>query len=71
VIVFDTPAPAEIEFREGKRQVPEYIAALLRDIPTHRLTYDEAIEFANRRMEADYINAQRDRVLAAHFRELR
>jgi hypothetical protein len=62
---------SEIEFRDGKRLVPGYIASLLTGIETHRLTYDEAIGEANRRSESDFLNAQQDRVLAAHFRELR
>jgi hypothetical protein len=62
---------SEIEFRDGKRTVPDYIAALLTGIETHRLTYDDAIAEANRKTEADFINAQQERVLAAHFRELR
>ena len=62
---------SEIEFRDGKRDVPDYIAALLSGIETHGLTYDEAIAEANKKTEADFINAQQERVLAAHFRELR
>ena len=61
----------ELEFRDGKRVVPDYIAALLAGIETFRLTYEEAIAEANKRAEADFINAQQDRILAAHFRELR
>lgn len=62
---------AEYEFRDGKRLVPDYIATLLAGIETHRLTYEEAIDAANRKAEADFVNAQQDRILAAHFRELR
>lgn len=61
----------EIEFRDGKRFVPEYIANLLIGIETHRLSYEEAIEAGNKKVEADFLNAQQDAVLAAHFRELR
>jgi hypothetical protein len=69
--VYEPPAPVEIEFRDGKRLVPEYLGAIMGGLETHRMTYDEAVLAANRRMEADHLNAQRDRVLAAHFRELR
>lgn len=61
----------ELEFRDGKRTVPDHIAALLAGIETHRLTYDEALDAGNRKIESDFINAQRDRILEAHFRELR
>jgi len=61
----------EIEFRDGKRQVPEYLGVLMSGLQTHRMTFDEAVSLANKRMEADHINAKRDEILAAHFRELR
>lgn len=60
----------EMEFRDGKRLVPEYLAVLMRGIETHRLTYEQAIDTANRKALSDNLNAQQDRVLAAHFREL-
>lgn len=62
---------AEYEFRDGKRLVPDYIGVLLTGIETHRLTYEEAIDAANKKVETDFLNAQQDRILAAHFRELR
>jgi hypothetical protein len=61
----------EIEFRDGKRTVPAYIALILTGIETYRLTYDEAIAAANKKIEADFINAQQDKILAAHFKERR
>lgn len=69
--MFDSPAPVEIEFRDGKRLVPEYLGAIMAGLETHRMTFEEAVQAANRRMEADHLNAQRDSILAAHFRELR
>lgn len=62
---------SEIEFRDGKRMVPDYLAVLLHEIETHRMTYEDAIQAANKRLEADHLNAQQDQFLAAHFRELR
>lgn len=61
----------ELEFRDGKRPVPDYLVVMMSGIETHRLTYEQAVEAANRKTEADYLNAQQDKVLAAHFRELR
>jgi hypothetical protein len=61
----------EIEFRDGRRLVPDYLGGLMSGLETHRMTFDEAVDAANKRMEANHLNAQRDRVLAAHFRELR
>ncbi len=67
----DVPRDEELEFRDGKRFVPEYLAALMADLETHRMTYTEAVAAANRKTEADWLNAQRESLLVAHFRELR
>jgi hypothetical protein len=69
--MIEPPKVIELEFRDGRRQVPEYVAALLADVETFRLTYDQSIAEANRRMGADYANAAHERVLAAHFKEHR
>lgn len=61
----------EIEFRDGTRLVPDYLGVIMSGLETHRMTYEEAVLTANKRMEADHINAKRDEILAAHFRELR
>ena len=62
---------AELEFRDGKRQVPDYLVVMMTGIETHRLTYDQAVDAANKKAESDLLNAQQDKVLAAHFKELR
>jgi len=61
----------EVEFRDGKRLIPGYLAVIMAGIETHRFTYDQAIDVANTKMAADWTNAQHDRVVAAHFRERR
>lgn len=61
----------ELDFRDGKRLVSAYIANLLAPVETYRLTYEEAMAAANKKIEEDFINAQQDRVLAAHFQEPR
>jgi len=65
----DISKSEEIEFRDGKKVVPGYIVDFLRGIECHRLTFDEAMLAANKKVESDFLNAQQDRVLAAHFRE--
>ena len=69
--MIEPPKFVEIEFRDGKRQVPEYLASLMNGIETHRLTYDQSVTAANRRMEADFINIRHERTLEAHFKEHR
>lgn len=61
----------ELEFRDGRRLVPEYLVALMDGLETHRMTYTEAVAAANKKTEADWLNAQRETLLVAHFRELR
>jgi len=61
----------EMEFRDGKRFVPEYIAVLMGGIETYRMTYEEAIQAGNKQAEETFLNAQQDRILAAHFKEQR
>ena len=60
---------AEVEFRTGKREVPDYMADLMAGIETHRLTYDEAVEAMNRKMTGDYLGRAMDRIIDQHFRE--
>jgi hypothetical protein len=61
----------EMEFRDGKRQVPDYLAILMSGIETIRMTYEEAIQAGNKQAEETFLNAQQDKILAAHFREQR
>lgn len=62
---------AELSFRDGKREVADYIAALMAGIKTNRLTYDEALAAMNRKMLGDHIERSVDRILDRHFQEHR
>lgn len=53
----------EIEFRDGKRGVPEHVAALLVGVPTYKLTYSEAQEFINLRLENNHVQKAMDKVV--------
>jgi hypothetical protein len=61
----------EVEFRDGIRLVPEYLAVIMGRLETHTMTYEQAIEAANRQMEADHLNSMSGDFIAAHFRGLR
>ena len=61
----DLRQPVEMEFRDGKRSVPDYLALMLGRFETHRLTFDEALALANRALEADLQNGEMDRIRAA------
>lgn len=62
---------AELEFRDGKREVADYIAELMTGIKTKRMTYDEALVAMNQKMVGDHIGRSVDRILDAHFQERR
>jgi hypothetical protein len=59
----------EIEFRDGKRFVPEHLADMMQELKTHTLTYEQAVEKANWKLAADYVNSASDRIVQSHFRD--
>ena len=67
-LAFPFPKPTERIFRDGKRAIPEHVAAILGDMETDHLTYEEAMLVANRRLEADLLNERQADVIAAHFK---
>lgn len=67
--MWSLPTPEEFVFRDGRRMVPEHLAPLFRRLETYRMTYAEAIAEAHRLIGSDFINAQQDSILAAHFRK--
>ena len=62
--------PIELEFRDGKRVVPEYLVAILSGLETFRMTYDEAIAEANKVMERNHVAAAMSNVRTEHLRNL-
>ena len=61
----------ELEFRDGTRMVPDYLVFMMQGIKTHTMTYEQAVQAANKKVESDLLNAKQDSVLAAHFKGLR
>lgn len=61
---------AEVEFRDGKRDVPEHVERLLAGVPTYKLTYAEAQEFINLRLQRDYVENIHSKIVSNHFRNL-
>lgn len=60
---------AKIELRDGWREVPDHVADLLAGHveQVYRLTYDEAIELANRELTRRHANAAADKLIREHF----
>ena len=61
----------EVDFRDGSRGVPEHVEELLRGVDTYKLTFSEAMQVVNRRMENEYIQKQANKMLDNHFRFLK
>lgn len=70
-LAFPGPKPVIRVFRDGARSVPEHVNAILGDMETDYLTYEEAMLAANKRMEADLLNERQADIIAAHFKERR
>lgn len=64
---------ATMEFRDGRREVPDYLADVLRryEKRLYQITYDEAMELANRTMEHDVIERKLGSVISSHFGNFR
>lgn len=63
------PEAQEIQFRDGPRVVPEYLADLMSGLDTIRYTYDEAVARVNNRMAADAANSAYDKIIQSHFKD--
>ena len=60
----------ELEFRDGKRMVADYLVVMMKDIKTHTMTYDQAIEAANKKVESDLLNAKQKDHASKHLHDL-
>ena len=61
----------ELEFRDGKRWVPKYLAMSMTSLETYRLTYKEACKAANSAAVQRHVDAKFDEVIGAHFKRMR
>jgi hypothetical protein len=59
---------AELDFRDGKRGVPEHVEKLLTGVPTYKMTYEEALEFVNKRLQYDYVENIHSKIIANSLR---
>lgn len=55
-------------FRDGPREVPEHVEAMLRGLEVYRMTYQEAIAAANHRAEAAVVSKVMAKTISDHFR---
>lgn len=59
----------ELEFRDGRRVVPEYLANLMGGIETHRYTYEQAVQLVNSGMVNGAFDKKRADMIQRHFKE--
>jgi hypothetical protein len=62
------PEAREIQFRDGKRVVPEYLADMMAQLDTARYSYEEAVSLVNNSLSRDHANKAMDQIVANHFR---
>ena len=59
----------EIEFRDGMRVVPEYLANLMGGIETHRYTYEQVIQMVNNGMVNNALFQKQTNMISKHFKD--
>jgi len=60
-----------LEFRDGSREVPAHLAALMTGMETFRFTYREALGKVNDNLFSSWLNGKQDAILRRHFNENR
>ena len=60
---------AERKFRDGKREIPDYMHDMMQGLQTHKMTYEEALAAMNQKALKDHLNTTVDRVISRHFAE--
>lgn len=58
-----------LKFRDGRRWVPEHVAAMMVGLKTHTMTHQQALDAANERLTKDHIERAFDGIVSAHFRD--
>lgn len=61
----------QIEFRDGPREVLDHLAVHMKNMETFRMTYPEAVDAVNKKLQSDFISAAGDRVVTDHFARMR
>ena len=59
----------EVEFRDGKKLIPDHLADMMASLPTHTMTFEEARDKANWKLASDHANRAFDGIVQSHFRD--
>jgi len=62
---------SEVVFRDGKREVPNHLAALMSELDTYKLTYEEAVAAANKKLVSDHLDKTFGKIVSQHFENWR
>lgn len=62
---------AEVEFRDGYRNVPDHLADMMANLPTQNMTLEEATAAANESLINNRFNEARSKMVTQHFKDLR
>ena len=60
----------KVEFRDGEREIPDHLAEMMFGIETYRLTVDEAIREANKKMLDRHVSTVMDKIVDDHMANL-
>jgi hypothetical protein len=60
-----------VEFRDGEREVPDHLAALMNDLETYKMTFEEARVLADQRLLRDVLRKKQEALVSEHFRNWR
>lgn len=61
----------KVEFREGEREIADYLGNLMASLKTHTMSYEEAVLAVNKKLLSDHVNAAQQKSINAHFKEFR
>lgn len=59
---------AQVEFRDGWREIPDYLRDLMLGLETHHFSYEEAMALANRKILEDHMSDAQAKLIKQHFR---
>lgn len=58
---------AERKFRDGKREIPDYMDDLMAGLQTHKMTYEQAVKAMNSDMVGRHVDRAIDGIVQRHF----
>lgn len=61
----------KVLFRDGEREVPDHVGALLMGIDTYKLTYEQGLAAMNTEIVSDHLRKAQQRIVTEHFKNHR